>query len=441
MHMHHLHTHIHIRLHLYRQRVPQRYAAHAFKVDATDGSSHLLLQVMENIIPARDPKQCQNKNNEGSWYHGPIITHIAPHLSSVLGPDAAEHRKVRKLPRKIEHQFLGQMFVINELLMRIITHHTSYTYLHIYTSQQHISTHHWAKTFSGRKVLDRRTPKGTRSENSTSVLGPDVSERVVIARTSTCLLSCRLKVRDTTDQNIVVSSALLMRIITHHTSYTYTHLKHHHTTTPPHHHKVAKHRKVRVLGPAVDTSTKTPPQKHHHITTSAQSCKTPKSTSSPAGCWHHHTTTTKTPPHHHISTILQNTEKHEFSGRMLTPPHHHHKNTTTPPPRQRTSVLGPDGAEHRKVRKLPRKMNISSWAGCCRTPKSTKITTKNEHQFLGRMLQNTEKYENYHEKWTSVLGPDVAEHRKARKLPRKLDFSSWAGCCSAKNVKKARVLL
>ena len=42
---------------------------------------------------------------------------------------------------------------------------------------------------------------------------------------------------------------------------------------------------------------------------------------------------------------------------------------------------------------------------------------------------NTEKYENYHEKWTSVRGPDVAEHRKAGKLPRKMNISSWAGCC------------
>ena len=42
---------------------------------------------------------------------------------------------------------------------------------------------------------------------------------------------------------------------------------------------------------------------------------------------------------------------------------------------------------------------------------------------------NTEKYENYQEKWTSVLGPDVAEHRKVRELRRKLDFSSWAECC------------
>ena len=76
--------------------------------------------------------------------------------------------------------------------------------------------------------------------------------------------------------------------------------------------------------------------------------------------------------------------------------------------------------EHRKVRELPGKRDISSWAGCCRTPKSTRITTQTRHQFLGRMLRN---------------------HRKVRKLPRKLDFSSWAGCCSAKNVKKARVLL
>ena len=62
--------------------------------------NHIIFIVHLSIIPARDPKQCQNKNNEGSWYHGPIITHIAPHLSSVLGPDAAERRKVRELPRK-----------------------------------------------------------------------------------------------------------------------------------------------------------------------------------------------------------------------------------------------------------------------------------------------------------------------------------------------------
>ena len=92
-------------------------------------------------------------------------------------------------------------------------------------------------------------------------------------------------------------------------------------------------------------------------------------------------------------------------------------------------MLTPDVAEHRQVRKLPRKMNISSWSGCCGTPKSTKITRKHRLQFLGRMLQNTQKYENQQETSTSVLGPDVAEHPKVRKSAGNIDFSSWAGCC------------
>ena len=312
-------------------------------------------------------------------------------------------------------------------------------------------------------------------ENWTSVLGPDVSERVVIPRTrtslfnilthlkhhqtttpphhhnlakhrivlvlgpdaSTCLLSCRLKGRDTTYQNIFVVSELLMRIITHHTSSTYT------------------HRRVRDMsvkgswyhGPEHLWYQRVVDENYHtshilHIYTSQQHISTHHwAKTSPH---HHKNTTTKTSPHHHITTILLGPDV-----------------DSTAPPRQRTSVLGPDGAEHRKVgklsrkmnisswdgaehrkvRKLPRKMNISSWAGCCRTPTSTKITTKNEHQFLGRMLQNTDKYENYQETSTSVLGPDVAEHPKVRKLPGNIEFSSWAGCCSAKNVKKARVLL
>ena len=53
------------------------------------------------------------------------------------------------------------------------------------------------------------------------------------------------------------------------------------------------------------------------------------------------------------------------------------------------------------------------------------------------LYEHTEKYENYQEKWTSVLGPDVAEHRKVRKLPGNIDFSSWAGCCSAKKRQKS----
>ena len=82
----------------------------------------------------------------------------------------------------------------------------------------------------------------------------------------------------------------------------------------------------------------------------------------------------------------------------------------------------------------------SSWAGSRRTRISTRMNTKDEHhtekKFLGRMWQNTEKYENDHEKWTShreeVLGLEVAEHRLLRELPRKIDNiqrrSSWAGC-------------
>jgi len=56
------------------------------------------------------------------------------------------------------------------------------------------------------------------------------------------------------------------------------------------------------------------------------------------------------------------------------------------------------------------------WPLYMRTPKSTKLTRKNEHQFLGRMW-NTKTH-------------------KTRELARKLDFSSWAGCCSAKKTSK-----
>ena len=127
-----------------------------------------------------------------------------------------------------------------------------------------------------------------------------------------------------------------------------------------------------------------------------------------AGCCRTPTSTKITRKHRlqFLRRMLQNTEKYE-----------NYQETST-------SVLAPDVAEHPKVRKLPRKMNISSCAGCCRTPKGTKITRKNEHQFLCRMLLNTEKYENYQEKCTSVHEPDVVEHRKVRKLPGKMNISS-----------------
>ena len=77
--------------------------------------------------------------------------------------------------------------------------------------------------------------------------------------------------------------------------------------------------------------------------------------------------------------------------------------------------------EHRKVRKLPRKMYISSWAGCCRTPKSRKITTKNEHQSLGRMLQR-QKRQKSPSFIVKTSFKSIAEHRKARELPRKMNI-------------------
>ena len=77
--------------------------------------------------------------------------------------------------------------------------------------------------------------------------------------------------------------------------------------------------------------------------------------------------------------------------------------------------------EHRKVRKLARKINISSWAGCGRTPKSTRITMQTRLQFLGRMLQRQKR-----QKSTSfIVKPplkSIVEHRKVRELPRKMNM-------------------
>ena len=66
-------------------------------------------------------------------------------------------------------------------------------------------------------------------------------------------------------------------------------------------------------------------------------------------------------------------------------------------------------------------MNISSWAGCCRAPKRTKITTKNEHQFLGWMLQRQKRQKSPS---FIVKAPfkSIGEHRKVRELPRKMNM-------------------
>ena len=66
-------------------------------------------------------------------------------------------------------------------------------------------------------------------------------------------------------------------------------------------------------------------------------------------------------------------------------------------------------------------MNISSWAGCCRTPKSTKITRKHRLQFLGRMLQR-QKRQKSPSFIVKTPVKSIGEHRKVRELPRKMNM-------------------
>ena len=94
---------------------------------------------------------------------------------------------------------------------------------------------------------------------------------------------------------------------------------------------------------------------------------------------------------------------------------------------------------HRKVRKLQGKMNSSSWTGCCRTPKSTKITRKNEHQFLGRMLQRQKRQKNLS---FIVKTPvkSIGEHRKVRELPRKMNIEEVEEAKKYENLQTKPVL-
>ena len=94
---------------------------------------------------------------------------------------------------------------------------------------------------------------------------------------------------------------------------------------------------------------------------------------------------------------------------------------------------------HRKVRKLPGKMNISSWAGCCRTPKSTKITRKHRLQFLGRMLQR-QKRQKSPSFIVKTPVKSIAEHRKVRELPRKMNIEEVEEAKKYENLQTKPVL-
>ena len=91
-----------------------------------------------------------------------------------------------------------------------------------------------------------------------------------------------------------------------------------------------------------------------------------------------------------------------------------------------------------EARKLPRKMNISSWAGCCsaKNQKSTSFIVKTpfksiaEHRKVRELprkmnieeVEAPKKYENLQTK--PVLDPfkSTAPHRKVRELPRKMNI-------------------
>ena len=67
------------------------------------------------------------------------------------------------------------------------------------------------------------------------------------------------------------------------------------------------------------------------------------------------------------------------------------------------------------------KHHDSSWAGCCRTPKSTKITRKHRLQFLSRMLQR-QKRQKSPSFIVKTPVKSIGEHRKVRELPRKMNM-------------------
>ena len=60
-------------------------------------------------------------------------------------------------------------------------------------------------------------------------------------------------------------------------------------------------------------------------------------------------------------------------------------------------------------------------AGCCRTPKSTKITRKHRLQFLSQMLQR-QKRQKSPSFIVKTPVKSIGEHRKVRELPRKMNM-------------------
>ena len=85
------------------------------------------------------------------------------------------------------------------------------------------------------------------------------------------------------------------------------------------------------------------------------------------------------------------------------------------------------------------KHHDSSWAGCGRTPKSTRITMQTRLQFLGRMLQRQKR-----QKSTSFIVKtpvkSIGEHRKVRELPRKMKIEEVEAPKNYENLQTKPVL-
>ena len=90
-----------------------------------------------------------------------------------------------------------------------------------------------------------------------------------------------------------------------------------------------------------------------------------------------------------------------------------------------------------KSTKITRKK--SSWAGCCRTPKSTKITRKHRLQFLGRMLQR-QKRQKSQSFIVKTPVKSIGEHRKVRELPRKMNIEEVEEAKKYENLQTKPVL-
>ena len=130
---------------------------------------------------------------------------------------------------------------------------------------------------------------------------------------------------------------------------------------------------------------------------------------------------------HHISDIHISSHAH-----LITPHHTSHLHISphqTPQRRSSTSFFMRTPfksiPEERKVRELPRKMNIEE-VEAPKHQKSTSFIVKTSFKSIPEQrkmnieeVEEAKKYENYHAKPVSDPFKTIADHRKLRELPRK----------------------